>query len=49
MDAGKVRMDLETKISLSQEEFLKEDLLEREIQKKLHCSVFLKAFYCPGS
>lgn len=34
MDAGKVRMELETEIVLSQREFLKEDLLEGEIQKK---------------
>lgn len=34
MDAGKVRMELETKIILSQREFLREDLLEGEIQKK---------------
>lgn len=34
MDAGKVRMELETEIILSQREFLREDLLEGEIQKK---------------
>jgi len=49
MDAGKVRMELETEVSLSQREFPREDLLEGEIQKKLDCSVCLKSFCCPRS
>lgn len=34
MDAGKVRKELVTEISLSQRELPRQDLLEGEIQKK---------------